>query len=315
MLKEGKIVFSAGKSGRYDIWLLDLATQELDQLTDGGAWNDCPKWSPDGKKILFVSNRTGSHTLWTMNEDGLGQTQIIKLERWHNAPSWSPDGGKIVFCANYDNDVNIYTVDAAGSNLQQITNDKGVYSHPTFSPDGRRIIFSSQRSGNDEIWVYDIVGGQMRQLTNGKGKCFCPVYSPDGKTIAFVCGQSTLKGEEILEIYLMDGSGGNIRKITQDLQTDRHVSWSPDGRFLIHNSRKITPAEAFAGSSSSIKRLTATDIATKKSVYLEFDREELNRELEEKSPNGGFAAFADSIAALINPRRHFGTERYPDWKI
>ncbi len=57
---QGKVVFSSGKTGEHDIWTLDLANSYLDQLTSGSHWNDCPKWSPDGKKIIFVSKRTGT---------------------------------------------------------------------------------------------------------------------------------------------------------------------------------------------------------------------------------------------------------------
>ena len=52
----GKVVFSSGKHGDFDIFTLDLATDELRQLTTGGFKNDCPKWSPDGSKVVFVSN-------------------------------------------------------------------------------------------------------------------------------------------------------------------------------------------------------------------------------------------------------------------
>jgi len=50
-----------------------------------------------------------------------------------------------------------------------------------------------------------------------------------------------------LEIYLMDESGGNIRKLTDNLRSEHYVNWSPDGKFLIHVSRRLSVAEGLPG--------------------------------------------------------------------
>jgi len=65
---EGKIVFSSGRTGDFDIWSLDLGSKELLQLTTGSDWNDMPRWSPDGLRVAFISNRSGVQELWLMNE-------------------------------------------------------------------------------------------------------------------------------------------------------------------------------------------------------------------------------------------------------
>ena len=67
---KGKVVFSSGKAGDYDIWVLDLVSQRLSQLTSGPYCNECPRWSPDGKEIVYISNKTGTPEIWVMDETG-----------------------------------------------------------------------------------------------------------------------------------------------------------------------------------------------------------------------------------------------------
>ncbi|MBI1877009.1 MAG: PD40 domain-containing protein, partial [Chloroflexi bacterium] len=66
----GKIVFASGNFGDYDIFLLDLDTQQLSQLTAGPYWNDYPRLSPNASQIAFTSNRSGKQEIWLMNSDG-----------------------------------------------------------------------------------------------------------------------------------------------------------------------------------------------------------------------------------------------------
>ncbi len=57
---KGKVVFSSDKAGDYDIWVLNLDSKKLTQLTSGNFWNDAPKWSPDGRYLIYTSSRPGS---------------------------------------------------------------------------------------------------------------------------------------------------------------------------------------------------------------------------------------------------------------
>jgi TolB protein len=304
---KGKIVFSSGKAGDYDIWRLDLSTKDLKQLTSGSYMNDSPKWSPDGKRIIFVSNRSGTPEIWMMNEDGSEQKRITTTDRWHNTPAWSPDGEEIVFCANYDENVNIYTMNLDGSELRQITDHEEMDFAAQYSPDGNKLIFTSQRSGNDDIWTYDIESTELTQLTSYEHKDSSPAYSPDNSLIAFVCGEVKGAGEENLEIYLMDKEGENRRKITRNSGIDRYVGWSPEGKYLIHTSSRPRSIE---------ERLMVIDIETMRRNKLDFDRKSLDAEIDSKPKGIGLFAFLpENLQRKFYPQSYFGMERYPDWKL
>jgi Tol biopolymer transport system component len=49
----------------------------LKRLTENGAQDGLPTFSPDGKSIAFVSNRGGPWAIWVMNVDGSGQRKLF----------------------------------------------------------------------------------------------------------------------------------------------------------------------------------------------------------------------------------------------
>ena len=308
MEAKGKVVFSSGKAGDYDIWVLDLSTNTISQLTTGAYCNEAPRWSPDGSKIAFISNRTGTPEIWLMNEDGAAQTRLTNTGRYHETPSWSPDGKSLVFCANYEgSNIDVYTMGTDGTGLQRITDYKETDSTPQYSPDGGKIIFTSRRSGNEDIWTYELQTKEFKQLTDYAEKDFSPSYSPDGEKIAFVRTELASSESENLEIYLMDKDGKNANRITYNTGTDRDVRWSPDGRCLIYTSSK---------SGQTAERLMVIDLQQQDITRLDFNRDALETEIDAHTESRGLFSFLpESIIRKTYPDMFFGTERSPDWKF
>ena len=56
-------------------------------LTNNGADDSTPAWSPDGTKIAFASNRDGNCEIYVMNADGTGQTNLTNNGAYDYAPA------------------------------------------------------------------------------------------------------------------------------------------------------------------------------------------------------------------------------------
>lgn len=72
---------------KHDIYLVEVATAKIYQLTSGFGSNESPHWSPDGRHIAFQSTRTGSKQLFIMNADGKGLKQVSTYGI-NESPSW-----------------------------------------------------------------------------------------------------------------------------------------------------------------------------------------------------------------------------------
>ncbi len=75
-------------SGNYDIYVMDIASRQLLELTRDAARNERPSWAPDGRHIIFESTRTGTRQIWTMLADGT-QARQLTTQGQNESPNWS----------------------------------------------------------------------------------------------------------------------------------------------------------------------------------------------------------------------------------
>ncbi len=52
------------------LWLMDVSTGQLRQLTFSGKSDGAPRWAPDGRSIVFVSDRDGGSHLYRLPMNG-----------------------------------------------------------------------------------------------------------------------------------------------------------------------------------------------------------------------------------------------------
>jgi TolB protein len=80
--------YGPGVLGGQDIYLMDIASRQIIQLTHDGGRNDFPSWSPDGRHIVFQSNRSGTEQIWSVLADGTHLQQLTRQGR-NSQPNWS----------------------------------------------------------------------------------------------------------------------------------------------------------------------------------------------------------------------------------
>lgn len=76
-------------SGNYDIYVMDVATRSIVEITRDSGRNERPSWAPDGRHIVFESTRGGSRQIWTMLADGSDPHQLTTGSQ-NESPNWSP---------------------------------------------------------------------------------------------------------------------------------------------------------------------------------------------------------------------------------
>jgi Tol biopolymer transport system component len=219
-----------------EIYIMGTDGSDPVNLTNHGAPDWYPAWSPDGTRIAFLSDRGPSVDIYVMGTDGSNPVNLTDNAAWDADPAWSPDGTRIAFTSNRDGEPDIYVMGADGSNPVNLTNNPAAYS-PAWSPDGTRIAYTGLLGGNYEIYVMDADGSNPVNLTNDPARDDNPTWSPDGTRIAF---QSSRDGND--EIYVMDADGSNPVRLTNDPADDRYPAWSPDGtRITFMSNRSGTP--------------------------------------------------------------------------
>ncbi len=83
-----EIAYSSRTGPGHDIKVLDLATNEVRQLTFGLGSNESPSYSPNGRHVAFMSTRNESKQIYTIGRDGRGLRRVTSAGN-NEMPSWS----------------------------------------------------------------------------------------------------------------------------------------------------------------------------------------------------------------------------------
>jgi TolB protein len=75
-------------AGNYDLYVMDLASHQLIELTRDSGQNERPSWAPDGRHIVFESTRSGTLQIWSVLADGSEPRELTATGR-NESPNWS----------------------------------------------------------------------------------------------------------------------------------------------------------------------------------------------------------------------------------
>ncbi|HSY59112.1 MAG TPA: hypothetical protein VK795_06095, partial [Terriglobales bacterium] len=75
-------------SGNFDIYVMDIVSRQLVELTRDEGRNERPSWAPDGRHLVFESTRTGKRQIWSMLADG-SQPRELTYDGQSESPNWS----------------------------------------------------------------------------------------------------------------------------------------------------------------------------------------------------------------------------------
>jgi imidazolonepropionase-like amidohydrolase/Tol biopolymer transport system component len=246
-----------------DIYTMPIAGGTPRRIAEGLAYEQQPRFSPDGRRIAFVSDRGGGDNIWIMNADGSDKRPLTKEDfRLLNQPSWSPDGRFIVAKKHFTTgrslgtgEVWLYHVSGGGGvPLVKRPNEQHQkeLGEPIYAPDGKAIYFTrnitpgpvfqyAQNSNTDlfDIERYDLDTGEVTTAVSGVGGSVRPTPSPDGKKIAFVRRERARS-----KLYVKDLVSGEERKVYDALDQDvqetwavtgvyPNMAWTPDSREIV----------------------------------------------------------------------------------
>ena len=257
----------SNRDGCAQIYLMNTDGTGQSRLTNDGANDEAPKWSPDNSRIVFQSDRdfqiNGDNPIYgsdiyVMNWDGSGVSRLTSAAYDDIAPVWSPDGTKIAF-QSARNGLNnqIYVMNADGSGQVNISNNGANETQPSWSPDGSKIAFASDRdqAGFSSTYVMSANGTNQTRLTSS-GTGFLdqqPAWSPDGTKLAFIStrdsavitwdewdslGNLVVKTMLLInkEVYVMNADGSSQVRLTNMMGNDDSPAWAPDGTKIVFRS-------------------------------------------------------------------------------
>ena len=185
----------------------------------------------DGKQMVFQSERSDDNPFFQIYvlDFEFGDSQRISPGYGKTTCAWlHPDGNQVLFSSTHDDP------QAREKQKQEIE----------FRESGQSRRYSWDYDENYEMYSYDRNKSSYQRLTNTLGYDAEGSYSPDGKLIAFASNRNayskplTEKQAKLFEtdpahmmdIFVMNSDGTNIRQLTEVPGYDGGPFFSPDGK-------------------------------------------------------------------------------------
>ena len=291
---DGKwLAFSSRRGGNVDLWMVEVETGKLKQLTDADSRDFEPTWHPDGTHLVFTSDREDNPNhgadIFTIDLKTLEVTQETSTVGMADYPSYSKDGTEIVFTSGIFGRGGIREVwvkNLEAGKLRQVTKGHTFVGSSSFSPDGKQIAYHAYYDGygsaKSDVWTVDSAGGKGTNITNTNDIWdYKPVWSYDGEWITF----ASKRGTKNFNVFIVHPDGTGLRAITNqngpdfrwpNFTRDRRLAWHaiyPQAGRVEMVSVKTDEITNLLSSSSFIENLIPSPDGTK---FLFEDRFRIN---------------------------------------
>lgn len=175
------------------IFVLDIASKEIESITDGSRNESTPVWHPNNKGLVFTANR----------EDDYDQNPRIN---------------------------DLYYVDLATKTPKKLTASDGTYALPEYSSDGKWLTFYGNKSEfgsatNNTLYLLNTVNGEIKDLLPNFDQSLGISAALDMKLNAPVAGPVFSKDNQYIYVtssyhgsthfYKVTRASGEIKQITQ----------------------------------------------------------------------------------------------------
>ena len=200
------------------IWIINVETREVKQLTKGARQITAFDWSRDRSKIVFaarpspkLADSPASELFITPGDltsapyDTAQSLQLTHRPGAESQPLFSPDGSKVAFLAQADGDATtgperIHVMPAAGGEIQVLAKKFDGYIRTfRWAFDSVRLVFSAGVGLNEHVFAVDLADRGLTPVTNGEGTNTLSSASPDGFQVVYV-HENPMMGSEVMTI-------------------------------------------------------------------------------------------------------------------
>ena len=256
-----EVVFVSDRDGSENLWLIDIASKETRQLTNGSTKSyESPEWLPDGNYVvaataenMAVRGDARNPKLWMWHVDGGTGVQIIKEpgSRRITGPTPTPDGRHIWFAQR----TNLWQYNAILPQYQLAVYDRetgaqytrssryGSAFRPTVSPDGVWLVYGTRHEEHTGLRLRELATGEERWLAY-------PVTRDDQESVAssdVLPGMSfTPDSTEVVVSYggkiwrVPIAEGGEPVAVPFRVQTELDIGPELAFKYPVSNERQFT---------------------------------------------------------------------------
>ncbi|MFB6253994.1 MAG: prolyl oligopeptidase family serine peptidase, partial [Halobacteriaceae archaeon] len=233
-----KLAFYHDKSGRMELYSMDLSTGEWSQWSEGNVPRNLSggiKWDESNERIYYHVDQDGNeqNDIHAITPDGKTEP-VIEVDGQSYIVAVDPDNTFLLYVSDEQTQLNVYVYDKASGKSRKITN----HSRPVWpwqmslSPDGEKLAYVTNESEdpqNQDVYVTEIADSEPRQLDIGENGAEATVadWFPDGKRL-LIGDNSTNYGR----VGMYDLESDQVEWLSDNEVDETPGSVAPDGSIV-----------------------------------------------------------------------------------
>lgn len=226
-------------SGRSSIWIANIDTGKIRQLTNSSSSDYSPRWMPSGR-LAFLSERSGSAQIWSIDVEGGEAVQITDLPVSIDNFVLAPDGKHAALQISVFPSCGDLECSAKKAKEKDESKVKArIYDNLFYRVYSRWL----DETRGHVFWL-SLDSKELKDLTPGNwqnppleiGGYDDLSISPDSKEVAFTANATSDPATNTNnDIFTVKVSGGKPKVITgENKGNDNEPVYSPDGRYIAY---------------------------------------------------------------------------------
>ena len=243
------VVHVVGRADKPSLWMRQVSTASNVQIVAPmeGRY-DGLSFSPDGEAVLYVFYPTGSNIASLFQIPVLGGTPRKLVDDVDTPPSYSPDGKRMAYIRGLGQPgqaILVANADGSGEKRLSLRKPPDTYRQTAiaWSPDGRLIAAPIGVAGpraNARIVLVDAETGAEKVLGSRPFDAMGQLaWALDGRAVLFDAIEQGQGPGANGQVWAMSYPGGEVRRITNDLNNYTSVSASRGGHQLVAVQREL----------------------------------------------------------------------------
>ncbi len=207
-----KIALSAKRGGYDVIYVIDVESEDKEDLPVQLDAIRSVTWSPDGRYLAFVGHTAVQSDIYLFDFETKETINLSNDIFTDDDPSWTADSKNVLFVSDRQDQLSayalpdsfkiyrhnyeqrdIYSINIESKKVQRITDTPSDESSPVASPDGSQIFFISDANGINNIYKKNVsfdgsgssVENEHIPITNSLNGVYQLNLSKDGKRMTF----------------------------------------------------------------------------------------------------------------------------------
>lgn len=215
-----KIAFVSFQKTFPAIFVVDIQSGSLQQITQLAGVNGAPAWSPDGKRLAYVSSTSGAPKIYEIDLLGHAVKQLTDGYALDTEPCYMPNGKSIVFTSNRSGKPQIYQRFLDSGKIERLTFTGDYNTSANIAADGHTMTLLHQDKQGYNIAIQDLRNDHFKIVAHDH-EDESPKFSPNGKLILY----ATQKNNK--HTLAMVSSNGEIHVLLPASDGDvRSPSWT-----------------------------------------------------------------------------------------